>query len=391
MREIARRVQRAFRERFGVAPIHLIRAPGRVNLIGDHTDYSGGLVMPLALEHAIWIALRPRADHRVVLHSLDFAETAELNLTEPQTQGKGWQEYFKGVAWVLREAGWPLSGWEGVFAGDVPRGAGLSSSAALEMACIRAFAEASGVPWEPQVAAKLAQRAENEWVGMNCGIMDQLISGCGVAGHALFIDCRSFETVPVPLPEGTKVLVLDTRTRRGLVDSAYNERRASCEEVARRLGHSLLRDVRFEELESQTESLGSQLVKRARHVLTENQRVRQAVEAMCSNNPDELGRLMQDSHASLRDDFEVSSPALDAMVACALAAPGCFGARMTGAGFGGSAVALIDAGIEARFTEAVGSSYCEVTGVDPEIMTCAPTDGVNRLNRLTEQSVYADI
>ena len=133
------------------------------------------------------------------------------------------------------------------------------------------------------------------------------------------------------------------------------------------------------------------LVKRARHVLTENQRVRQAVEAMCSNNPDELGRLMQDSHASLRDDFEVSSPALDAMVACALAAPGCFGARMTGAGFGGSAVALIDAGIEARFTEAVGSSYCAVTGVDPEIMTCAPTDGVNRLTRLTEQSVYADI
>jgi len=323
MSKMAVQVQLAFEERFGSAPEHVIRAPGRVNLIGEHTDYSGGFVLPVALEHAVWIALRPRPDQRVVLHSLDFAETAELDLSEPQKQEKGLQEYLKGTTNVLQEAGWKLTGWEGVMMGDIPQGAGLSSSAALEMACLRAFAEASGKSWQPQIAAKMAQQAETEWVGISCGIMDQLISACGVAGHALFIDCRNLEMKPVKLPEGIRVMILDTMTRRGLVDSLYNERHSQCLQAAKILGKSILREVSLTELQSQSSKLSPLLYRRAGHVISENQRVKHAVGAMRSNDLKLLGQLMQQSHASLRDNFEVSNFALNTMVECAVSAPGC--------------------------------------------------------------------
>jgi len=211
------RITAAFEAQYGEPPALVIRAPGRVNLIGEHTDYNDGFVMPLAIDRAIWIALRPRADRHVYMRSLDFDTPAEFALDDIQRGPAGWIEYVKGVAWAMTDAGYRLDGWEGLLAGNVPVGAGLSSSAALEIAVARAFAARSALPWEPATMALIGQRAENEWVGMNCGIMDQMISAAGVAGHALLIDCRSLETTPTPLPAGTSVAILDTATRRGLV------------------------------------------------------------------------------------------------------------------------------------------------------------------------------
>ena len=383
MNKIAVQVQQAFKELFGDAPDHLIRAPGRVNLIGEHTDYSEGFVMPFALEHAIWIALRPRPDQRVVLHSLDFGETMDLNLSERQKQGQGWQEYLKGIAWVLQEEGWELTGWEGVITGNVPLGAGLSSSAALEMACLRSFTEVSGILWKPQIVAKLAQRAEVEWVGISCGIMDQLISACGVAGHVHFIDCRNLKIQPVKLPEGIRIIILDTKTRRGLIDSLYNERHSQCLQAAGKLGKSVLRDVNLTELEAQSSNLTPLLYLRARHVISENIRVQQAAEAIFRNDLKYLGQLMQESHISLRDNFEVSNSTLNSMVECALSAPGCLGARMTGAGFGGCVVAIVKKEQEINFKNIVRNCYRKFFGLDPEIISCIPSNGVTRLEPIS--------
>ena len=379
MNKIAVQVQQAFKELFGDAPDHLIRAPGRVNLIGEHTDYSEGFVMPVALEHAIWIALRPRPDQRVVLHSLDFGESIDLNLSELQKQGQGWQEYLKGIAWVLQEEGWELTGWEGVITGNVPLGAGLSSSAALEMACLRSFTEISGILWEPKTVAKLAQRAEVEWVGISCGIMDQLISACGVAGHVHIIDCRNLKIQSVKLPEGIRIIILDTKTRRGLIDSLYNERHSQCLQAAGQLGKSVLRDVNLTELEAQSSNLTPLLYLRARHVISENFRVQKAAEAILRNDLKYLGQLMQESHISLRDNFEVSNSTLNCMVECALSAPGCLGARMTGAGFGGCVVAIVKKEQEIDFKNLVRNCYRKNSGLDPGIISCIPSNGVTRL------------
>ena len=384
MNKIAIKVQQAFEKRFGSSPTHLIRAPGRVNLIGEHTDYSGGFVMPLALEQAHWIAARPREDQTVVLHSLDYDDSTKVNLTEPQLQFKGWQNYLNGVVWVLQEEKWLLSGWEGVMSGDVPQGAGLSSSAALETALIRTFAEFSGITWQPKIAAKLAQRTENEWVGVSCGIMDQLISACGVSGHALFIDCRNLDIQQVPLPNGLRIIILDTKTRRGLVDSHYNERYSQCKEASAILGDTMLRDATLSDLEVQAAEMEPLLYRRAKHVITENERVLQAVKAMRSDDHQLLGQLMQDSHISLRDDFEVSSSALDEMVECALTAPGCLGARMTGAGFGGCAVALVTAEKEEDFVNSIRECYFKKTNLQPNIISCTPADGASRHDPLAE-------
>ena len=371
---LQQRVTTAFEECFGEAPTYVVRAPGRVNLIGEHTDYNDGFVLPMAINRAIWIALRAREDNRVRIASLDYETTTAFAL-DALEKGEGWAEYLKGVAWALQEAGHELRGWEGVLTGDVPRAAGLSSSAALEMAAARAFAAVSEITWEPAPMAKLGQRAENQWVGVNCGIMDQMISAAGEADHALLIDCRSLETEAAPLPPETVVVVLDTATRRGLVDSAYNERRSQCEAAARFFGVPALRDVSREEFEARADELDPVTRRRARHVITENARTLQAVEAMRAGNPVEMGRLMRASHISLRDDFEVSSDALNAMVASALAAPGCYGARMTGAGFGGCAVALVQAEAAQTFVAEVKAAYHARTDIEPNIYICRATDG----------------
>ena len=305
--DIQQSVRHAFEQRIGVPPAFVVQAPGRVNLIGEHTDYNDGFVLPMAIDRAVWIALRPRVDGHVQAYSLDFDAEISFALDVLEKKDASWAEYLKGVAWALGEAGYALQGWEGVLAGDVPLGAGLSSSAALELATARAFAAVASLPWDAKRMASLAQRAENEWVGMKCGIMDQMISAAGRAHHALLIDCRSLETEAVPLPPEVVVVVLDTETRRGLVDSAYNERRAQCENAADFFGVPALRDVSISQFEARAHELDEVIRRRARHVITENERTLRAAEAMREADATELGRLMNESHVSLRDDFEVSS------------------------------------------------------------------------------------
>src|SRR5580658_1119327 len=258
-----------FAERFGQPPTLVVRAPGRVNLIGEHTDYNDGFVLPLAIDRAAWIALRPRNDCQVNVFSVDYQESRQFDIANLKHEKAGWIEYLKGVAWCLQDAGMNLHGWEGVLAGDVPLGAGLSSSAALEMATARAFAAVSDITCDAVAQDKLGQRSENKWIGVNCGIMDQLISSTGRAGHAMLIDCRTLELQPAPLPSGVAVVVLDTATRRGLVDSAYNERRAQCEAAAAYFQVRALRDVTVPMLESMDGQLGATTHRRARHVISE--------------------------------------------------------------------------------------------------------------------------
>jgi galactokinase len=364
----------AFIDQFGESPAFVVRAPGRVNLIGEHTDYNDGFVLPMAIERAIWIAARPRAEQTVRLHSLEWGETAVFSLIHLQKES-GWIEYVKGVAWALQTAGLETAGWEGVISGDIPQGAGLSSSAALELAAARTFQAVAGWNWQPTQMAQLSQQAENEWVGVNCGIMDQLIVAAGQAGHALLIDCRHLTTTAVPLPPATTVVILDTATRRGLVDSAYNERRQQCEAVAAFFGVAALRDVARNTLTASEPALTPLQYRRARHVITENERTQQAAVAMQQSDTTLLGRLMNDSHASLRDDFEVSSRELNVMVEIAQAQSGCYGARMTGAGFGGCAVALVASDRVEAFVTAVASQYQQTTNLIPHIYISQPSAG----------------
>ncbi len=375
------RVVDAFRSRYNSKPAFVVRAPGRVNLIGEHTDYNDGFVFPMAIDRAAWIALQPRKDTRVVATSLDFDETREFELSKLEKNKEGWVEYLKGTAWALLDAGHALQGFDGVVTGDVPLGAGLSSSASIEMATARAFAAVSKLAWDPAKMALLGQKAENKWVGVNCGIMDQLISAAGVADNALLIDCRSLETQAVPLPKGTLVAVLDTATRRGLVGSAYNERRAQCEAAARIFHVRALRDVSSEQLARRASELDPVTLRRARHVVTEDERTVAAAEAMRRNDAARLGQLMNESHDSLRHDFEVTNDGLNVMVDEARRAPGCFGARMTGAGFGGCAVALVAADKAEAFVEQVASGYQKAMRLDPKVYVCHATNGAELLAR----------
>jgi len=374
------RVIAEFISRFGERPSHVVRAPGRVNLIGEHTDYNDGFVLPMAIDRAIWIALRPRRDRRVALHSLDLDPTADFSLDDVQHTNGGWTEYVKGMAWALQGADLALQGWEGVSAGDIPVGAGLSSSAALELAVARAFAAVSDFAWDPAQMARLAQLAENKWVGVNCGIMDQMISAAGKAGHALLIDCRTLETSLAPLPPGTAVVIMDTATRRGLVDSAYNERRAQCEAAARFFQVPALRDVDLATFNARAAELDDLTRRRARHVISENQRTIEAMAAMLQQNAFTLGQLINASHTSLRDDFEVSSAELNQIVTCAQRRETvCFGARMTGAGFGGCAIALVRDVSARAFVNAVTACYQAASSLQPNIYICKAADGASEV------------
>ncbi|MBV9124090.1 MAG: galactokinase [Planctomycetes bacterium] len=372
---LAQRVIEAFRGQHGAEPVFVVRAPGRVNLIGEHTDYNDGFVLPMAIDRATWIALRPRTDDQVRLHSLDFQETVTFSGQDLTKGSKSWSEYPKGVAWALQQAGFDLRGWEGVTACDVPMGAGLSSSASFELATARASAAVANWNWDAPAMALLCQKAENQWVGVNCGIMDQMISAVGQQGYAVLIDCRDLARQPVPLPAGTVVIVMDTGTRRGLVDSAYNERRQQCESAARFFGFKVLRDVTAAQFEEQAGRLDEMTRRRARHVIRENERTLQAAEAMRQGDARRLGQLMNASHASLRDDFEVSNGQLNEIVSLAVAQPGCLGARMTGAGFGGCAVALVEEAAALPFIQAVAGPYQQATGLEPRLYVCHPTNG----------------
>jgi galactokinase len=325
----------------------------------------------------MWIALRPRSDRRVLLASLDFSDSAEFDLDTLTHNAGHWSEYVVGVAWALQQKGLVLNGWEGVLAGDVPIGAGLSSSAALELAIARAFHMTSDFVWDAAQMALVGQSAENEWVGMNCGIMDQMISAAGEEGHALLIDCRTLTTEAVPLPEGTVAVILDTATRRGLVDSAYNERREQCEAAAAYFDVSHLRDVTVQMFAAGAGEMDTLIRQRARHVITENERVLAAARAMRMGDGVTLGALMNASHDSMDHDFEISSDALNAIVASAQRHYACYGARMTGGGFAGCAVALVDVSGVNAFVEHVAAAYHAATTHMAAIYVSHPAAGAS--------------
>jgi galactokinase len=371
-------LQAAFAARFGGQPTWLASAPGRVNLIGDHTDYNQGFVLPMAIERRAVVALRARADKRVILHSINFGETAEFDLDDLQ-HSKGWVDYAAAVLSVAARSGFAQQGWEGVVASDVPIGSGLSSSAAFELALARACCAASAAEWRPTRMARLMQDAENGWVGVASGIMDPLIAAIAEPGRAALIDCRDLSVRHVAIPAGASVVIMNTMKKRGLVDSAYNERRRQCEQAAAAFGVNSLRELSLEQLAAGESKLDPLAYRRARHVLTENERVLGFARKMEAGDLAAAGECMNRSHASLRDDYEVSCVELDAIVGLTQSQPGCFGARMTGAGFGGCAVALVQKGSEAEFEQAVAAGYGGQFGIVPELIRSAPAAGAELL------------
>ena len=376
-----------FAANFEGRPTHLAIAPGRVNLIGEHTDYNDGFVLPVALDRDVRVLFRPRADGRVKLYALEFDSWTDFEVGAPKWDDRQlWPNYVQGVGQTLVDIGVRVQGFEGVVSGNVPRGSGLSSSAALEIAVAKAFLTASNQIHAlsgPQIA-QAAQRAENEYVGVNCGIMDQFISALGEEGHALLIDCRTLHYRRVPFPADTALVIGNTKASRTLAGSAYNERRTQCEEGVRRLQAVLpritaLRDVSSAQLEAHKRLLPETIYRRCRHVVSENERVQAAVDAFERGDYQVVGQLMNESHTSLRDDYEVSSEALDVMVDAMRSQPGCLGARLTGAGFGGCAVALVRTGTEAGVREAIRKIYARKMNLWPEVYISAPSSGARVL------------
>ena len=370
-------VHTAFHNRFSGQPSFTARAPGRVNIIGEHTDYNKGFVLPCALDFDVIIAARPRADETFVMLSLskDNAGETSFPVDNIEQSGPRWAQYIKGVAWALGEAGYDVRGMDLVIEGDVPISSGLSSSAALEVAAATAMAHAAGLRIPGPELALVCQRAENEFVGVNSGIMDQFISAVGQEGNALFLDCNdlSYRHVPFDVePDGLRLVVMNTCYKRSLKDSIYNDRVDECAAAVDQLAMSLpgirhLRDVSWEQFLDVRDTLDEVPRRRAAHVISENRRVLEAVEAMASGDWVELGRLMDASHDSLQVDYEATGPHLDAMVEEARKIPGTIGSRMTGAGFGGCAVALVREDAVEQFKEQVSARYRERMNLEPGI------------------------
>jgi galactokinase len=373
----------AFQRQFGAMPTNVAIGPGRVNLIGEHTDYNDGFVLPVALKRDVRLAWRRRDDRHVRLYSLEYDESFEFDLDQPlYNKLMLWCNYVQGVAWALQEQGLVLTGLDGVVSGNVPRGSGLSSSAGLEISAAVALMNAAGVSDQlagPQVA-RAAQRAENEFVGVSCGIMDQFISMLGAENHALLIDCRSLDYELVPFPESAALVIGNTKASRSLASSAYNQRVQECAAGVAALQTALptiraLRDVTSAQLEEHKSLLSPMVYRRCRHVVSENERVLQTVTALRQSDLTKVGQLMNASHESLRADYEVSSPALDLMVETMRSAPGCYGARLTGAGFGGCAVALVAPAQAQAVADIIYEKYPKVANVWPEVYTSRAAAG----------------
>jgi galactokinase len=365
-------------------------APGRINLIGEHTDYNDGFVLPMAIDRHVAIAFAPRVDRVLRAYSVEFEQTRELSLDllEQRTAADparrsgrgGWFGYVAGLAWAMLCAGQPLRGADLAIVSDLPTGVGLSSSAALEIAVSRALASVAELEWHPRVAARLAQQAEHEFAGVACGIMDQLSVAAAREGSALLIDCRSLETRDVPVPESARIVAFDSGVRRELAGSAYNDRRAACERVvaALRKRHTWVRALRDADdglLAEVAAGLDPVDVRRAAHVVAENRRPLALADAFAAQDLGRAGRLMMHSHASLRDLYEVSSPELDTLVDLAVAEPGCAGARLTGAGFGGCAIALVEEGSVERVMSSVEAGYEARTRRSTNAFVCRPSGG----------------
>jgi len=381
--ERAHEVARAFHERFGAVP-EVFSAPGRVNLIGEHTDYNAGFALPIAIAERAYVAGARRGDRTVRCYSHELGKERSFVLAHAWQRRGDFGDYVEGVARTLESRGVVLAGADLYVSSDVPLGAGLSSSAALELATALALTTLAGAELPPRELALVGQSAENDYAGVRSGVMDQLASALGRAGHALFIDCRSLEVTPVPLPKsGVSFVVCDTGVRHAHASSGYNERRDECGralELLRRGGRPVtsLREVGIEELNDLGALLPEPLDRRVRHVVRENARTSAAVDALRRGHLAAFGRLMNGSHASLRDDYEVSAPELDFVVAQAQREPGVVGARMTGGGFGGSAVVLVDAADVTRLSENLRRTFRARFGHDPVVRVAVPSDGVRR-------------
>ena len=361
------------------------RAPGRVNLIGEHTDYNDGFVMPAALDFSTWVRISPVEQHRLQIFSENFNEEVEVDLDDRNLAARGhWSDYPVGVAVVLERAGHHLRGARLHIRGDVPIGSGLSSSAAIEVATACALVAHSELKIDKRELAQLCRRAENEFVGARVGIMDQFVSLFGQAQHALLLDCRSLEFKVLPLPDNVRLIICNTMVKHELASSAYNERREQCEAGVEYLAKFVpnvkaLRDVTIEQLEAHRAGLPEVVYRRCRHVITENARVLAAGESLERGDLNRFGELMRASHRSLRDDYEVSSEELDLMVELAEKIEGVYGSRMTGGGFGGSTVNLVREESVKSFRERVAAEYERVTKLKPEIYVCTAADGAEEV------------
>ncbi len=378
----ARELAARFEALYGREP-RISRAPGRVNLIGEHTDYNQGFVMPAALEFATLVAAAPRGDRKICAHSFAYDETFELDLDAAAPQKRGqWSDYIVGVALQLEASGRRLAGADLAIASDVPIGAGLSSSAALEVSVAHALKTVAGFELGLVDMALICQRAENVYVGMKCGVMDQYIACRGVAGHALLIDCRSLEARAVQIPSQARIVVANSMVHHVLAGGGeYNARRQACEDGVKllqpRLGPiTALLDVTLEHLEANRDALPELVFRRCRHIVTENARVLAAEAALGQGDLTACGALMNASHVSMRDDFEISCSEVDALVEIAQRQPGVYGSRMTGGGFGGCAVSLVEASRLEPAMSAIASGYRRATGLEPTIFACSPSAGV---------------
>jgi galactokinase len=371
-----------FRQIFG-GESRLYRAPGRVNLIGEHTDYNGGFVLPAALEQCTWIAAAPRPGRRLRAHSLRAGETLEFDLDDPAPQPRhDWSDYVRGVAVMLERDHNRPSGADLVIDSDVPVGAGLSSSAALEVATGFALLDCAGIAVDRTRLALSAQRAENEFVGMRCGVMDQFASCHGAADRALLIDCRSLEFRLTPIDPSVRLVICNSMVHHELAGSEYNRRREQCEAGMAVLsvkvpGARELRDITLDDLARYGGALSELVLRRCRHVVTENDRVVRAADALAAGAVEECGRLMSASHLSMRDDYEISCREIDILVELASRIEGVLGARMTGGGFGGCTINLVRAEAVERFAAEIVPGYRAATGLTAPLLVCRPGAGAS--------------
>jgi galactokinase len=357
----------------------LFRAPGRINLIGEHTDYNDGFVMPAAVDLDCWVAVAPATNRAVEIYSSNFKDSRTFHLDQPKAL-RDWSDYVQGVALMLEQSGYRLHGAKMIISSDVPMGSGLSSSAAVEVAAALALLDLQRQSCPPMQLARLCRRAENEFVGARCGIMDQFICCHGKSGHLALLDCRSLQHVFLPVPEDARLVICNTMVKHAIASGEYNVRRSQCEAGVQLLSGSLagvsaLRDVSLEDLQRLRALLPPMVYKRCLHVVSENRRVQSAATALKERNLQRLGLLMAESHRSLRDDYEVSSPELDLMVDLANRVEGVYGARMTGGGFGGCTVNLVAAEAAPEFTAKVAAAYQARTGISPEIRVCMASEG----------------
>jgi len=380
-----RDLARQFAQRFGQQP-RIFRAPGRVNLIGEHTDYNDGFVMPAAVGFSAFVAASERPDGKLAIHSQEFPGNFEFDLDHlPERRLGVWCDYILGVASVLRQRGCIFPGANLLVHGEVPIGAGLSSSAAIEVASALAFVSLAQTQIALPEIAHLCRRAENEFVGARVGIMDQFVSCMGKAGHALLLDCRSLEYKFVSIPAAVRIVICNTMVKHDLATGAYNQRRAECEEGVRFFAERdptihVLRDVSIEMLESHSNHLPPTILKRCTHVIRENQRTLDAVQALAGGDLKKMGRLMRASHDSLRDLYEVSCRELDIMVEAAEGLPGFIGGRMTGGGFGGCTVNLVREENAEDFAIQIAERYRNATGIDPQTYLCGAEDGAREVS-----------